>query len=145
MTTIQIAETVHPSHTPETGGDLSSPILNDGIYNMRTISRVSSKDRRSLEVRESEVEDDDPGLRRSGDFKTRQVRRQIHILRYPPLLMHARFSMASCCYGFHISQLVSSTATLGPVHSTCSPQRSAHHQITLISWAFCQLSFGLLP
>ena len=48
----------------------------DGIYNIRARSRASSNDRRGSARAGAANElddDDDPGLRRSGDYKTRQV------------------------------------------------------------------------
>ncbi|KAH7030466.1 potassium transporter-domain-containing protein [Macrophomina phaseolina] len=87
MATIRIADVVHPkeglrptkSHDPSVGGDdiapntrpfaRSSPAeLHDDIYNIRSRSRAPS-DRRSR----IDPEDDDPGLRRPGDFKKKQV------------------------------------------------------------------------
>lgn len=73
MATIRIAETVHPSHATRDDGDAISTGFNDGIYNMRNISRTSSRDRRSVKTSEAEAEDDDPGLRQSGDYKDKQV------------------------------------------------------------------------
>jgi hypothetical protein len=72
MTSIRIADTVHPLHATRSNGDASSTGFNDGIYNMRDMSRTSSRERRSIKF--AEAEDDDPGLRQSGDFKTRQVK-----------------------------------------------------------------------
>ena len=59
----------------------SSGVDRDGIFHMRGISRTfsrnSSKDKRGLGLKggekDGEPEDDDPGLRQSGDFKSRQV------------------------------------------------------------------------
>ncbi len=89
MATIRIAETVHPSHAARTETDSTATGVDgvysmraisrtstrehDGIYNMRNLSRTSSRDKRSLKGSDREAEDDDPGLRQSGDFKQRQV------------------------------------------------------------------------
>lgn len=96
-TTIRIAETTRPSHADD--NEATNPAaIEDGIYNMRsftrtatgssatdrdgiynlraitrTFSRSSSKDKRGFEGGKKEAEDDDPGLRKSGDFKSRQV------------------------------------------------------------------------
>ena len=99
-TTIRIADTAHPSHNSRNDEDPpSSPaVVEDGIYNMRsftrsptgtssadpdgifnmraitrTFSRSSTRDKRSGRGSEKEAEDDDPGLRQSGDFKSKQV------------------------------------------------------------------------
>ena len=99
-TTIRIAETTRPSHTNNAGDDTDSnpAVVEDGIYNMRgftrtatgssandrdgiynmraitrTFSRSSSKDKRGFKGGDKEAEDDDPGLRQSGDFKSKQV------------------------------------------------------------------------
>lgn len=76
-TTIRIADTVHPAHHRHDIDDDAITSAYDGIYNLRTISRTSSRERsrtRTFRTFESkEIEDDDPGLRQSGDFKTRQV------------------------------------------------------------------------
>jgi hypothetical protein len=77
MATIRIAETVHPLHTTRSNQDAITSGIDDGIYNMRAISRASSRersrDRWSGRVGEKEAEDDDPGLRQVGDFKAKQV------------------------------------------------------------------------
>ena len=92
MATIRIAETVHPSHAARMDTDAASTGVSDGghnmrafsrtptrehdgIYNMRSLSRTSSRDKRSLKGTDKEAEDDDPGLRQSGDYKTRQVQK----------------------------------------------------------------------
>ena len=99
-TTIRIAETTRPSHTNDADENTATnpAVIEDGIYNMRsftrtatgssatdrdgiynmraitrTFSRSSSKDKRGFKAGEKEAEDDDPGLRQSGDFKSRQV------------------------------------------------------------------------
>ena len=74
MTSIRIADTVHPLHISRSNGDGTSTSFNDGIYNMRDLSRTSSREKRSIKFAEKDAEDDDPGLRQSGDFKTRQVK-----------------------------------------------------------------------
>lgn len=71
MTTIKIADTVHPLHL--TRSQATSSGLYDGIYNMRGLSRASSMERRSTRLSEKDVEDDDPGLRQSGDYKQKQA------------------------------------------------------------------------
>lgn len=73
MTTIKIADTVHPLHATRSRGEGTSSGFNDGIYNMRGLSRASSMERRSTRLSEKELEDDDPGLRQSGDYKHKQV------------------------------------------------------------------------
>lgn len=99
-TTIRIAETTRPSHTNNADENTAAnpAVVEDGIYNMRsfirtatgssandrdgiynmraitrTFSRSSSKDKRGFKGGEKEPEDDDPGLRKSGDFKSKQV------------------------------------------------------------------------
>ncbi len=99
-TTIRIAETTRPSHTNNNDENTAAnpAVIEDGVYNMRsftrtatgssandrdgiynmraitrTFSRSSSKDKRGFKAGEKEAEDDDPGLRQSGDFKSRQV------------------------------------------------------------------------
>jgi hypothetical protein len=72
MASIRIADTIHPLHATKSNNDASSTGFNDGIYNMRDISRTSSKEKRSIKF--ADAEDDDPGLRQSGDFKTKQVK-----------------------------------------------------------------------
>jgi hypothetical protein len=74
MTSIRIADTVHPLHATKSNGDGASTGFNDGIYNMRDLSRSSSREKRSIKF--ADAEDDDPGLRQSGDYKTRQVQAQ---------------------------------------------------------------------
>ena len=83
MATIRIAETVHPLHPTRSANDAATSGIDDGIYNMRAVSRSSNRDRsrdRSgdrwtgrVATGEKEAEDDDPGLRQSGDFKHKQV------------------------------------------------------------------------
>lgn len=83
MATIRIAETNHPLRLTRSGQDANSSGIEDGIFNMRAISRAStrerSRDRWSGRVGtvETEAEDDDPGLRQIGDFKHKQVRSPI--------------------------------------------------------------------
>ena len=74
MTSIRIADTVHPLHVTKSNGEGASTSFNDGIYNMRDLSRTSSREKRSIKFGDKDVEDDDPGLRQSGDYKTRQVK-----------------------------------------------------------------------
>jgi len=84
MTTIKIADTVHPLHATRSrveGVSSSYNLNNDGIYHMRGLSRASSLERRSTRLSEKEVEDDDPGLRQSGDYKHKQVNSTITGLR----------------------------------------------------------------
>lgn len=73
MTTIKIADTVHPLHATRSRGEGTGSSLYDGIYNMRGLSRASSMERRSTRLSDKEIEDDDPGLRQSGDYKHKQV------------------------------------------------------------------------
>ena len=73
MTTITIADTVHPLHTIKSRGEGTSTGFDDGIYNMRGLSRASSMERRNTRLSERDAEDDDPGLRQSGDYKKKQV------------------------------------------------------------------------
>ena len=79
MATIRIAETVHPLHPTRSATDGIASGIDDGIYSMRAISRSStrerSRDRRPGRVGtgDKEAEDDDPGLRQTGDFKHKQV------------------------------------------------------------------------
>jgi len=98
MTTIRIADDVNPPrarNSQDEGvaaglGDsiyqmrpmsraTTNEMSDDGIYNIRSVSRANnsrlrgtSTDRRSLNS-SRDVEDDDPGLRREGDYKTKQV------------------------------------------------------------------------
>ena len=71
----------------------SSAIDREGIVNMRavarTFSRSSLKDKRGVKGDEKDVEaeDDDPGLRQSGDFKSKQVRPRI-VVPAPALFGH---------------------------------------------------------
>jgi hypothetical protein len=74
MTSIRIADTVHPLHATRSNGEVSSIAFNDGIYNMRDLSRTSTREKRSIRFADKDAEDDDPGLRQSGDYKTRQVK-----------------------------------------------------------------------
>jgi hypothetical protein len=73
MTTIKIADTVHPLHATRSREHGNSTGFSDGIYNMRGLSRTSSMERRSTRLSEKEIEDDDPGLRQSGDYKHKQA------------------------------------------------------------------------
>ena len=79
MATIRIADAVHPLHPARSATDATTSGIDDGIYSMRAISRSStrerSRDRWSGKAGsgERETEDDDPGLRQSGDFKHKQV------------------------------------------------------------------------
>lgn len=90
MATIRIADTVRPSKAARADGDAASTSFHDGIYNMRRMSRTSTRendaihnmrdmsrtstrDRRSMKGSEKEAEDDDPGLRQPGDYKAKQV------------------------------------------------------------------------
>jgi KUP system potassium uptake protein len=45
----------------------------DDIYNIRSRSKAPSMDRRSSRVDGAEREDDNPGLRKPGDYKQKQV------------------------------------------------------------------------
>jgi len=69
MTTIRIEEGVRPLRASRSRTGSSGP--NDGIYNIRALSRASSVDRQS--VRTADADDEDPGLRQSGDYKQKQV------------------------------------------------------------------------
>lgn len=98
-TTIRIADTTRPFNAHPTDSEDESNAVDNGIYKTRkfnrtassssqisdhgisnlrnltrTFSHTSSKDKRGLKGGEKELEDDDPGLRQSGDFKSRQVR-----------------------------------------------------------------------
>jgi len=73
MTTIRIADPIHPVHRTRSQDDGASTGFNEGIYNMRSISRSSTREKRSIKGSEKEAEDDDPGLRQSSDYKTKQV------------------------------------------------------------------------
>ena len=76
MATIRIAETVHPLHLTRSATDAITSGIDDGIYSMRAISRSSTRERsrdRWSGKGEKEAEDDDPGLRQTGDFKHKQV------------------------------------------------------------------------
>lgn len=71
MTTIRIAEDAHPKDIPQQSK--SEPLgskqsmqtsRDDGIYNIRSRTRVALRDN---------SDDEDPGLRKEGDFKQKQV------------------------------------------------------------------------
>lgn len=100
-TTIRIDDTPHPLHPTKSNDNAPDNVgVDDGVYNMRdftrtatassgldrdgifhmrgisrTFSRSSSrdKDKRGLKGDDGDPEDDDPGLLRSGDFKSKQV------------------------------------------------------------------------
>lgn len=94
MTSIRIADTVHPLHATKSNADSVTTGVHDGIYHMRDLSRASSREkrsmgdgiynlrdlstssreRRSIRFADGDAEDDDPGLRQTGDYKTKQVK-----------------------------------------------------------------------
>jgi hypothetical protein len=95
MASIRIADTVHPLHATKSNADSVTTGVNDGIYhmrdlsrassrekrsigdgiyNLRDLSRTSSRERRSIRFADGDAEDDDPGLRQTGDYKTKQVK-----------------------------------------------------------------------
>ena len=69
MTTIHFDNTI--THAPTRRSRAHS--VDDGIYNIRERSRAPSLDRRRTATSDLNASDDDPGLRRSGDYKTRQT------------------------------------------------------------------------
>lgn len=91
MPTIQISDSVHPKGElrqyqagDHTASGVDAPTDNrrrvrrssitegqDGIYNIRSRSAVSPSDRRTRTT--FQLQDDDPGLRKEGDFKQKQV------------------------------------------------------------------------
>ncbi len=173
-TTIRIAETTHPSHPNNTDENTATnpAVIEDGVYNMRsftrtatgssaadrdgiynmraitrTFSRSSSKDKRGFKGGEKEPEDDDPGLRQSGDFKSRQVcgMHSTACNRHKPHSVNSRSSTANCCCGSPISQSVSSMVTLEPVHSMSTRPPLRRRQSTMTSSASCLSFSGLLP
>ncbi|KAI9653659.1 MAG: hypothetical protein M1821_007006 [Bathelium mastoideum] len=76
MTTIQFEEPirVQRNRSVATG-------LDDGIHNIRSRSRGSSAERRSFRrTKTPDVHDEDPGLRRTGDYKQKQVFHGKHLL-----------------------------------------------------------------
>ncbi|KAG0648812.1 Potassium transporter 5, partial [Hyphodiscus hymeniophilus] len=79
MATIRIAETVHPLRPTRSATDAITSGIDDGIYNMRSISRSSTRERSRdrwtgrVGTGDKEAEDDDPGLRQTADFKHKQV------------------------------------------------------------------------
>ena len=101
MATIGFAEDVHPAQgvkpdgvetntsavddsvyrrKPHRTGSISGEDNDDGIYNMRdvtrTFSRTTSKGKSGIwnwKRDNNEPEDDDPGIQRSGDFKQKEV------------------------------------------------------------------------
>jgi KUP system potassium uptake protein len=78
MATIRIAETVHPLHHTRSATEAATTGREDGIYNIRAISRERSRSRDRWSLRNgpgdsNDPEDDDPGLRQTGDFKHKQV------------------------------------------------------------------------
>jgi len=103
MTTIRIADDVNSPRAQDEGvtsgvGDsiyqmrplarsATGDRSDDGIYNIRSVSRskgsrlgrATSMDARSISSAR-DIEDDDPGLRREGDYKTKQVRYAQHTL-----------------------------------------------------------------
>lgn len=93
MTTIRIEEGVRPSARRRNGSiePGTAPVFSESIYNLRTLGsrtatigtndgiynirqRSSSIGRRSIDT-SHDVEDDDAGLRRPGDYKHKQVRK----------------------------------------------------------------------
>jgi hypothetical protein len=112
-TTIRIDDTPHPLHVTKSNDNGPGNVgVDDGIYNMRdftrtatassgldrdgifhmrgisrTFSRHSSKDKDKwgLKGDHGDPEDDDPGLSRSGDFKSRQVSIRNFIQLYFPV------------------------------------------------------------
>jgi hypothetical protein len=84
MATIRIADTPHPKDEfPRTnsqdavssgiGDRLERVDTHDDIYNIRSRSKAPSLDRRSSRLNRIDKEDDDPGLRKPGDYKQKQV------------------------------------------------------------------------
>lgn len=147
MATIRIADVPHPKDEhPRTnlqdgisyGGrdgifsrrsfsrsDSAGP--HDDIYNIRSRSKPPSTNRRGSRMSITDREDDDPGLRKPGDFKQKQVPTEPMADLSDLRSSWRRYSRASCFYGLPINQLESSTATLGPVLSTSTHRRSARH------------------
>lgn len=84
MATIKIADVPHPKDEfPRTNtqdavsmgrGDIIESVnTHDDIYNIRSRSKAPSLERRSSRLSKLDREDDDPGLRKAGDFKQKQV------------------------------------------------------------------------
>jgi KUP system potassium uptake protein len=76
MATIQIAETLRPTRSTNSG-------VGGGVYPIRAVSLERSRTRsrsRDARSRVSELKDpdgEDAGLRQDGDFKKKQVRRSL--------------------------------------------------------------------
>lgn len=87
MATIRIADnppTKDESPRPQIQDAVSSSIgdrlkrvdTRDDIYNIRSRSKAPTLDKRKNRLSRTENEDDDPGLRKPGDFKQKQVQYQ---------------------------------------------------------------------
>lgn len=107
MTTIQFDEDIprpvrentidfeeNTVHLRRSRSRVSTHQYDDGIYHMRAIHRATSIDRRSLRTN-TEIEDDDPGLKQAGDFQGKQVP-QRRKNRYAKALTNDRSSKVAC-------------------------------------------------
>jgi hypothetical protein len=145
---IRIADVPHPK--PELAqtksqDEISSSVRNrskivdthDDIYNIRSRSKAPSMDRRSSRINRMDRGDEDPGLRKSEDFKQKQVPIYNCVLYVSFRLILGRSLKVKCCCGLPINQLESSMVTSGPVLSTSTHRHSAlrHPVRTLLE--FC--------
>lgn len=129
MATIRIADPTKPEKSIEertSGKDIG------GVYNTRQLSldrrgsriRRDSVDRISKLGDDIEAEDEDSGLRQSGDFKKKQVCLELLSIFCSANPHWVRSSKAKSCYGSHTRVSVSSMVTLEPVRSMSIPQPS---------------------
>jgi len=152
MATIKIADVPHPNdENPRTNlqngvsysgrdgifgrrsfsrSDAADP--HDDIYNIRSRSKPPSTNRRGSRSI-TDREDDDPGLRKPGDFKQKQVPTELMANLSDFRSSWGRYSRGSCFCGLPINQLESSMVTLGPVPSTSTHRRSARRLRVRIS------------
>jgi hypothetical protein len=138
MATIRIAETAHPLHPTRSNPEAITSSTDDGIYNMRAISRAStrerSRDRWNVRSGEKEAEDDDPGLRQAGDYKAKQVCQHFSLTMII-LTYDARFLKGNFFSGFRISPLVSFMVILERVLFMCFLQHSRRRLTMRTCWA----------
>lgn len=87
---------VHIAHEPKEG----SEYVQDSIYNVRPWNNPLERIR-STRSTGSEA-DEDPGLRKPGDYKEKQVGLFIHKLGF--MLMARRCSRGECFFGLPINQ-----------------------------------------
>ena len=154
MATIRIADIPHPKDERSRANFQDGVISNggDGIYSRRSVSRSDTADphddifnirsrsrppstnRRGSRMSITDREDDDPGLRKPGDFKQKQVPANLIANLCDLRSFLCRYSKGSCFCGLPINQLELSMETLGPVLSTSTRRRLARrpHARTLL-------------